>query len=114
MKRNHISDRTKLATMVCMWLELPDDLSKAMPEAEILGLVEWDHWPVRKADGGEDAHYNIRPLLRHDHKLKTERDAAEMAKDRRVVAAKILHLQRMVAKAAGEPRPERKPKWWRR
>jgi hypothetical protein len=110
MTRKHIPDRTKLAAAICAFLELPHEIAKAMSEDEVLELVEWDHWPTRHADGGKDVHWNLRPLLRHDHKWKTRQDAADMAKERTVRRAVDEHAQRMLLKSMSEP-PTRRSRW---
>lgn len=94
-------DRTKIASLIIAWLELPHGIAQTLSEDEIIALVEFDHYPCRKADGGPDAHWNLRPLLRHDHLAKTKLDAKDMAHERKVRRAVAEHADRMAAKGQG-------------
>jgi hypothetical protein len=98
--RKHIPLRTQLAATLCALLELPYEQAKAMTEDEVIGMVEFDHQPHRYADGGKDSYYNLRPLLRHDHKAKTRHDASDRAKERRVRRAQAAHEDALVVKSA--------------
>jgi hypothetical protein len=100
--RKHIPERALRAATIIAWLELPHEIAKAMTEDEIIGLVEYHHHPVRKADGGEDVHYNLQPMLRADHKVETKKGAADMAKERKVRRATFEHVHRMALKAGAE------------
>ncbi len=113
MTRKHISERTLRAATIVAWLELPHRIAKELSEDEIIGMIEYDHYPIRKADGGPDTHWNLRPLLRHDHKWKTKHDAADMAKERHVRMAVNAHAQRMLLKSTGE-KPVRRSRWPKR
>jgi hypothetical protein len=109
-----------LAATICAWLELPHEIAKTMSEDEVLALVDFDHFPIRHGDGGLNIHWNIRPLLRHDHKEKTKRDASDRAKERHVRQAVDEHAQRMLLKScralekrsrwASRPFPKRRKK----
>ena len=105
--RSHIPERTLRAATICALLEIPHEIAKAMTEAEVLALVEYDHYTIRKADGGTDQHFNLRPLLRPDHKLKTRRDAADMAHERKVRRSVSEHMQRMLLKGTNRKPPQR-------
>ena len=95
-RRKKISDRTKLAALTCIFLELPHEKAKEMSENEVIALLgEWDHYPIRHADGGPDTHWNLRPLFSADHKVKTKADAKDMAKERKVRKAHTRHLAKM-------------------
>lgn len=100
MSRKHIPLRTQLAAALCAMLELPHDIAKTLTEDEIIGLVQWDHHPVRHADGGPDVHHNLVPRFRQDHIEKTRRDLKDMAKERRVRRAQAHHEDEMRIKAA--------------
>jgi hypothetical protein len=113
VKRKHVPDRTKLAAAICALIELPHEQAKAMSEGEILGLVDWDHFPHRHADGGKAVHWNLRPMLRHDHVIKTKVDAADMAHERKVRRAVDAHTQRMLLKT-GKRKPRPRSRWPKR
>ena len=112
-KRKHIRDSTKLAAMICIWLELPQDIAEAMTESDVLALVEWDHFPIRHADGGPDAHWNLQPLLAGDHKIKSKKDAGERAHERKVRRSVDEHRQRMLLKGMGK-RQVKRSRWPKR
>lgn len=97
MARKHIRERTLRAATIVAWLELDHDTAKEMTEAEILGLIEYDHF-IPHAQGGPDTHWNLFPLFRQDHKIKTTKDLANMAKERKVKRANEQHKQTMQAK----------------
>ena len=108
-RRKAITLRTKLAAALCTLLEIPHDHAKAMHEEQILSLVQWDHYPLRHADGGPDAHWNLRPLLIAEHDFKTFKnngtgrgDATDMAHDRAMIRKQHEHGERMAAKLYGE------------
>jgi hypothetical protein len=103
LHRAAIRERTLRAATIIAWLELPHDIAKTMSEDEIIGLVDYDHHPIRHADGGLDVHWNLRPMLRADHKVKTKFDAADMAKERKVRRAVNEHAQRMLLKSTPNP-----------
>jgi hypothetical protein len=112
-KRKYIRDSTKLAAMICLRLELPHWIAKALTESEVLALVEWDHYPQRYVDGGPDAHWNLQPLLAVDHKVKTAKDAGERAHERRVRRSVDEHRQRMLLKGMGK-KPVKRSRWPKR
>ncbi len=68
---------------------LPPEIQKFCYEhkvesSEILSLFEWDHYPKRFVDGGPNIWWNIRALAPAEHKIKTARDKAELAKTKRL------------------------------
>jgi hypothetical protein len=96
---------TKLASALLALGHIPYEDSKRMTAAQIISLYQWDHYPVRKADGGSDAPWNIRPMLRAAHRAKTARvDMPAMAKSRRIQLGEAEHQLRMAAKLLGLPR----------
>lgn len=77
-----------------------------MSSGQIISLYQFDHHPVRVADGGTDHPSNLRPLLIAVHRVKTAKhDAPDMARERRVRRAVDAHAQRMLLKRAGKPKP---------
>jgi len=91
MSRKHISLKTKLASAITIVLAIPYDHAKNMSEDQILSLVEWDHWPRRKADGGTDEFHNIMPRTIAAHALKTAKvDLPTLAKIKRIQSHPIV------------------------
>lgn len=98
--RDHISLTTKLAAAICELLAIPHEHAKLMSEDQVLSLVQWDHYPIRKADGGEDKHYNIVPKTIMAHREKTsEIDVPQIAKAKRIRANGALHEAALASKA---------------
>jgi hypothetical protein len=96
------------AALTCEWLQIPHEIAKEMSEDDVLALVEYDHWPLRHADGGPDLHWNLRPMLIADHKLKTKADAKDMAKERKVRRAAEDHIAHMQAKGTARRKPPKR------
>lgn len=98
--RAPISDRTKLAAALCLLFDIPGEDQKRMHEDHVLSLVQWDHWPIRKADGGSDEFSNLRPLLIGAHREKTATvDVPAIAKGKRIQHAEAIHDATMASKA---------------
>lgn len=114
-ERGYISLKTKLAAAICVILEIPHEHQLLMHEDQVLSLVHWDHYPIRKADGGPDEFHNIcaRTIRRHQKKT-AEIDIPQMAKSRRCREEAQRHRNAMLTKllgtiaASGRPRPKRK------
>lgn len=99
-KRAHISVKSKLAAALCALFEIPYDDAKNMHEEQVLSLVHWDHYPIRKADGGGDDHFNLVPRLIAAHRKKTaEKDIPELAKTNRIAARQLIFEANMALKA---------------
>lgn len=116
-KRAHISDRTKLAATLLQMLRpnevgqlvpiIPHAHAKLMTADQIISLFHFDHYPLRKADGGPDEPWNLEPRPIREHREKTAKvDVPGMAKERRVVRVNAEFQRRLLAKDAGEPRPQ--------
>jgi len=106
---------TKLAAALLQLGDIGYEDSKLMSATQIISLYEWDHYPVRRADGGPDEAWNLVPRLIAAHRAKTATvDQPEMAKDRRIAQAQALHDERMAAKATGTPRPAGRWQWPKR
>lgn len=101
-KRAHISLKTKLASALLM-LRAPDGRdaipyqdSKQMSADQIISLFHFDHWPIRKADGGTDHPSNLAPRLIAAHREKTAKiDVPEMAKSKRIRRKEAVHAAHM-------------------
>ena len=102
-KREHVSLKTKLAAALLEVdryqngsLCIPFEHSKAMSVDQICSLWVFDHWPLRKADGGTDHPSNLTPRLIAAHREKTAKvDVPEMAKSKRIVRKQEVHHARM-------------------
>jgi hypothetical protein len=113
--RKKISFKTKLVAALCQmrhevdgkWeLILNHEEAKALSEDEILSIFHWDHTPIPHAEGGEDVHYNLAPVLIPGHRKKTATiDVPGIAKRKRVATGYIEHTRTM-----NTPRDQREPK----
>lgn len=124
-KRAHISLSTKLAaallTMERYRLAMTgrtadaNDLyhdAKQMTAAHILSLFQFDHFPIRHADGGPGEPWNLCPTMIKAHRTKTSKvDQPGLAKQRRI-EGKWREFTRAAAK--GRKPPRRKSKWPKR
>lgn len=103
-RRAHISDRTKLAALVCELLAIPHEHQLLMHQDHVLSLVHWDHYPVPKALGGSDRFSNLRALLVATHRVITaKRDVPTIAKVKRLARANDDSVNRLLAKQPGVP-----------
>jgi hypothetical protein len=79
------------------------DTAKQLTPAQIISLFHRDHYPVRKVDGGPDAHWNLvfRPIM--EHRIKTAKvDRPAIAKSDRLSDAQEEFRRKMLAKAGQE------------
>lgn len=91
--------RTKLAAALLRLGDVPYEDAKLMTAEQIISLYEWDHYPVRRADGGPDEPWNLTPRLRSAHRIKTTTvDQPELAKGKRIRRKWAEHKARMKAK----------------
>jgi hypothetical protein len=103
--------KTKLAAALLILDKVPHEEAQLMTVEEILREWEWDHYPIRKADGGSDHPSNIVPRHKADHREKTAKiDAPAMAKDRRIEKR---WRPFMNAIATGQKPPKRMSRWYR-
>src|SRR5262245_10583886 len=106
-----MSRTVQLASALLQLGDVPHEHAKLMTAAQIISLYHFDHYPVRKSDGGPYEPWNLVPRLIAAHRAKTATyDQPEMAKERRIISAQTEHEARMAAKAAGAPRQLRWPK----
>lgn len=69
------------------WL-IPEPIRSKGSADEILKCCQWDHYPVRRADGGTNDPRNVRPLPAAVHAEKTaKKDLPEIAKGKRLSRA---------------------------
>ena len=88
MKRHHISLKSKLAAaLACLLPRVERDYYREhnAPADEILKLFEFDHI-VLFAHAGSDSWWNIDPKLKAQHREKSRRDTAIVAKVKRLSA----------------------------
>lgn len=117
MTRKHIPLKTKLAAMILAWdrdrfavTTVSHEQSKELTADQIISRVQFDHYPVRHADGGPDAPWNLTPRLVADHRRKSKLDAKDMAKERKVRRAVEAHKQRQLLKSKGR-KPVKQSRW---
>lgn len=120
-KRAHIGLKTKLCSALCQLVRydeanaefvkiIPHDRAKTMTEDEILSVYEWQHYPVPKAHGGEDVHWNLEPMVKAAHHEVTAKiDIPRIAKSKRIARANDAYVNLLLAKDRGEPKP--KSRW---
>lgn len=66
------------------WL-IPEPLRSTGSAEEIVATIEFDHYPVRRADGGTNKPQNLRPMSIAAHAEKTaEVDIPQIAKRKRL------------------------------
>lgn len=66
----------KLAATIVAWQRalgapIPREHVRAMSAAQICSLVEFDHYPIRRVDGGSNDPDNLEPRFRLEHREKT-------------------------------------------
>jgi hypothetical protein len=105
-KRPHISLRTKLAAAL-LTIVRPDEHgrlvrvishsdARKMTADQIISLYNFDHWPVRFADGGPCEPWNLEPRPIIEHRTKTaKKDAPEMKKARRIAKRRAAEVSRV-------------------
>lgn len=93
--RKHIGLEIKLAAAL-LTIVRPDENgnlvrvisheeAKNLTAKQIISRWNWDHYPIRKADGGPDEPWNLEPRPVDEHQKKTrEVDQPQMAKQRRL------------------------------
>lgn len=86
-KRKHISWKTKCASALVALGRMPYSDAKEMTEDQLLSLFHWDH-NILHETGHEDRDkfWNLTPMFIAAHRAKTKRDAAIIAKGRRIRA----------------------------
>lgn len=121
--RGHISLKEKLASALCQMLcddgagnlvpVIPYEHAKQMTADQVLSLWHWDHYPIRKTDGGPDRHFNIVPRLILGHRVKTSTiDVPQTRKADRIRRADDASVNRLLARHQCEPAPQQKRSRW--
>lgn len=86
-KRKHITLKTKLAATLLRLGHVPYNDAKQMTEGQIISLYQFDHNIFHESGHPDrDLFWNLRPMLIHEHREKTRRDAHVIAKGRRIRA----------------------------
>lgn len=122
--RAHIPFKTKLAATLCQMKVVDEKTGKfvdaisfedarKMTADQILSLYHFDHYPIRKAEGGGDEHWNLTPRFIKSHRIKTaKKDQPEIAKNKRINEAHEEFRRRVLAKNTEESSPSKpKHKW---
>lgn len=87
MRRKHISDSTRLAAELLERGEIPYEHAKLMGETNFLSLYQIDHNIYHESGHPDrDEFWNLKHRLIAEHREKTKRDAAIIAKGRRLRA----------------------------
>lgn len=59
--------------------------AKTLTAKQIIARFQFDHYPIRKADGGPDEPWNIEPRPTAEHRKKTDEiDVPQIAKQKRI------------------------------
>jgi hypothetical protein len=103
-RRNRPTLTEQLAAALLALGHIPFEHAREMTAKQIIGLYQFDHWPIRVEAGGTNHPSNMRPLLIKAHREKTAADNREIGKIRRVQVAQVEHDERMRAKQTGEPK----------
>lgn len=94
-KRTYIPLKTKLAAALLTMMR-PDDSgklvriisheeAKRLTADEIIARYQFDHWPIRYADGGPSEPWNLEPRPIAEHRQKTkEIDIPQITKQKRI------------------------------
>jgi hypothetical protein len=85
-KRKHISTATKLATALLALGDIPYEDAKSMTTRQIITFYSFDHYPILHAHGGPDEPWNLRPMLRAEHREKSRSDTSTVAKVKRLAS----------------------------
>jgi|SRR5215510_184074 len=96
--RPHISLKVKLASTLLALGHVSYEDSKSMTANQICSLYQFDHHPIRYADGGSNHPSNLTPRLIIQHREKTKSDATERSKERKIRRAIDKHAQKMLLK----------------
>jgi hypothetical protein len=81
-----------------------------MTADQIISLFQFDHYPIRHADGGPDEPWNLDPMLATEHQEVTaKKDIPQIAKTKRLSAAEEAFRRRMLTPRAERETP--KSRW---
>lgn len=112
-RRMMFSLKDQVASLLCLHFEISHEHARLMHAEQVIMLFERDHFPIRKADGGNNHHSNLMFRWKRDHREKTAKvDAPDMAKERKIQLAQAVHVAKMNW-GTSQPRAEapRKRRW---
>ena len=113
MKRAHVSLKTKLASALLALGHVPYEDAKAMGADSLISLYHWDHGILHGIEVNNE-YWNLTPRLIAEHREKSKRDTAIVAKSKRIVRKQEAHLERMgmdMVSGAIVDSPRRKTPW---
>lgn len=93
MKRKYIPLKQKLAAALTHLLPM-DIRSSGKTADEIISMFDFHH-EVFHVHEGADTWTNLTPMLRQDHRERTKRDLATIAKGKRIQKKEAAHKARM-------------------
>lgn len=100
----------KLASTLIIVGEIPHRDAQQMTAAQINSLFDFDHYPIRRNDGGSNHPSNLVPRYKLAHREKTAKiDKPQMAKADRLNKAQQETRRRLLMKSSDEPRLQ--PRW---
>lgn len=116
MAKQHIPLKAKLASALLQMVRpndkgeferiIPHEDAKQMTDEQVISLFQFDHDPIREADGGQTIGWNLTPRLIVAHRIKTaKKDIPEMAKAKRIRDDQEAFQRRLLARDRGEERP---------
>ena len=107
MSRDHIPLKVKLAAALLKLGDIPYSDARQMSADQICALYNFDHDPIRVADGGVSEPWNLTPRLIKEHRTKTAKiDVPQIAKSRRLRDNLAAFNERIAAKSAGRELPK--------
>ena len=108
-KREHIGLKTKLASALLTLGHVDYAHAKGMTADQIISLYAWDHG-ILHAIEPNDSFWNLTPRLIAEHREKSKRDTAIVAKSKRLVRKEAAHRARLSAPWAMEAVKWERPK----
>lgn len=114
-ERKYLRLRDRLAAALSMLLpqEQRDDLrARKVPAKVVIALFDQDH-VILHALGGADKWWNLTPMLRPPHRLKSRQDTSIVAKVDRLSQDAVEFRRRVLARPCGAKRPK-SGKWHNR
>lgn len=96
MARKTLSLKTKLASALLALGDIPYGDAKEMTADQLISLYHFDHGMLHESEHPQrDMYWNITPRLIKVHRDKTKRDAAIIAKGRRIrIKERLAHIER--------------------
>ena len=100
-KREHISLKTKLASALLMLGYVPYSDAKQMTADQVISLFHWDHNILHGIEVNNEF-WNLTPKLIREHREKSKRDTAIVAKSKRLVRKEAVHAANMSTDSGGD------------